>query len=115
MSIKCLKINLYSVFTFLKYGPSELFSYSVSDHHNFDLSLQQDFDRGLDTTSSHSEKDHQRFHGMTTFNKSIGKEDFQSQMETRRQWKQKVCEISNKSDKVLLSPLEPLEQMVYYV
>ena len=52
---------------------------------------------------------------MTTSNTSTGKKDFQSQMETRRQWKQKVCERSNKSDKALLSPLEPLEQMVYYV
>ena len=85
------------------------------DQYNFDPPLQQDFDRGLDTTSSHSEKDHQMFHGMATFNISIGKEDFQSQMETRRQWKQIVCERRNKSEKALLSPLEPLERMVYYV
>ena len=104
------EINLYPVFTYFIYGPSELFSYSVSDQYNFDLSLQQ-----LDTTSLHSEKDHQIIHGMTTFNTSIGKEDFQSQMETRREWKQMVCERSNKSDKALLSPLEPLERMVYYV
>ena len=104
---QCLEINLYSVFTFLIYGPLELFSYSVSDQYNFDLSLQQ-----LDTTSLHSEKDHQIIHGMTTFNTSIGKEDFQSQMETRRQWKEKVCERSNNSEKELLSPLEPLERMV---
>ena len=56
-------------------------------------------------------------HDMTTSNINIliGKEDFQSQMETRREWKQIVCESSNKSDKAFFSPLEPLERMVYYV
>ena len=105
------RINLYSVFTFLKFGLSELFSFFVADKYNFDPTLQPDFCRGL----LHSEKDHQISHDMTTSNTSTGKKDFQSQMETRRQWKQKVCERSNKLDKALLSPLEPLEQMVYYV
>ena len=47
-------------------------------------------------------------------------------METRQEWKQKVCEGSNKADrgfsrflfskpKTLLSHLTPLEKMVYYV
>ena len=105
------RINLYSVFTYIKYGLSELFSFFVANKYNFDPPLQPDFCRGL----LHSEKDHQISHDMTTSNTSTGKKDFQSQMETRRQWKQKVCERSNKSDKALLSPLEPLEQMVYYV
>ena len=121
------KINLYSVFTFLKYGPSELFSYSVSDHHNFDLSLQQDFDRGLDTTSSlssQSKTEHQMVPEVTmrTSNsstvtsevtESYGLEVFQSEMETRREMKKKVCERSNKADRALLSPL--MEKVVYYV
>ena len=117
--VYCLKINFYPVITFLKYGPSEVFTYSVSDQYKFHLPLhQQVFNRGLDTTSLQSEKYHQ--------NTSDGKEDFQSIMETRREWKQKVCESSNKSDrrffrsllekpKALLSHLTPLEKMVYYV
>ena len=65
-----------------------------------------------------SENDHQ--------NTSDGKEDFQSIMETRREWKQIVCQSSNKADrgffgflfakpKAFLSHLTPLERMVYYL
>ena len=127
MEIK--KNNLYLVFTFLKYGPSELYSYSVSDQYNFHLPLQQVLDRGLDTTSSIPSQsvtvtEHQTVSEVTmrTSNsstdtsevtESYGLEDFQSEMETRRELKKKVCERSNKADRALLSPL--MEKVVYYV
>ena len=41
------------------------------------------------------------------------KEYFENEMETRREWKQNVCERSNKAGKELLSPL--MERVVYYV
>ena len=95
-----------------------MFSYSVSHQYNFHLPFRQVLNRGLDTTSLQSQEYHQ--------NTSEGKDDFQSIMETRREWKQKVCESSNKADtgffrflfskpKTLLSHLTPLERMVYYV
>ena len=127
--VECLrkKINLYSVFTFLKYGPSELYSYSVSDQYKFYLPLQQVLNKGLDTTSSlssQSETEHQTVSEVTMrmsnsstvtseVTKSYGLEDFQSEMETRRELKKKVCERSNKADRALLSPL--MEKVVYYV
>ena len=107
------KLIFHSVFTFLKYGPSERFSYSVSDQYNFHLRLQQVHDRGLIPTSLNSEN---------VQDTSDGKEDFQSIMETRREWKQKICESSRgffrflfSNPKTLMSHLTPLERMVYYV
>ena len=125
MEIK--KNNLYLVFTFLKYGPSELYSYSVSDQYKFYLPLQQVLNKGLDTTSSlssQSKTEHQMVPEVTmrTSNsstvtsevtESYGLEVFQSEMETRREMKKKVCERSNKADRALLSPL--MEKVVYYV
>ena len=104
-----------------------MFSYSVSNQYNFHLPLRQVLDRGLDTTSSTSSKSETELQTisevtMTTSNtstitseatESYDKEDFQREMETRRELKQKVCERSNKADRALLSPL--MEKVVYYV
>ena len=75
------RINLYSVFTFLKFGLSELFSFFVANKYNFDPPLQPDFCRGL----LHSEKDHQISHDMTTSNTSTGKKCFGNKVVSSRQ------------------------------
>ena len=110
------------MFTLLKYGPSEIFRYSVTEQYNFHLPIRQVLDKGLDITSS-EQTEQQTTHEvtMTTINTSItsseviesyGKEDFQSEMEARRELKQKVCDKSNKAGSIL-SPL--MERVVYYV
>ena len=78
----------------------------------------------MDTTSSQSETDHQTipevimtsYKSSTTTSEvteSYGKKDFQSKIETRREFKKKVCERSKKADRALLSPF--IEKVVYYV
>ena len=44
---------------------------------------------------------------------SYDQENFQIEMETRREWKQNVCERSNKAGGQLLSPF--MERVVYFV
>ena len=127
MSNLCQKINLYSVFTLLKYGPSEIFRYTVTEKYQFHLPTRQVLDKGLDITSSASDsktelqKTHEVTMNSTTSNtsrassevgESYDKEDFKSEMEARRELKQKVCENSNKAGSIL-SPL--MERVVYYV
>ena len=117
------RINLYSVFTLLKYGPSEIFRYSVTEQYNFNLPNRQVLDKGLDITPSESKTEQQTTHEvtMTTINTSItssevsesyDKEDFHREMESRRELKQKVCEKSNKAGSILSSLME---RVVYFV